>query len=78
MEKSSFYGKESVKQQRIEKALVEMITTDMKPSSIVTDSGFKKFVNTLDPCYEIPSRRTIMRKILPIKYIYRGKGKVTD
>ena len=66
--KQLFYPKESVKRQRIEEALVEMITTDLQPSSIVEDSGFKKFVRTLDPQYEMPSRRTIMRKILPAKY----------
>ena len=68
MASSCFYPKESVKRQRIEEALVEMITTDLQPSSIVEDSGFKKFVRTLDPQYEMPSRRTIMRKILPAKY----------
>ena len=29
---------------------------------------FQKSVRTLDPQYEMPSRRTIMRKILPAKY----------
>lgn len=29
---------------------------------------FKKFVETLDPCYELPSRRTLMRNLLPEAY----------
>lgn len=45
-----------------------MIAIDMQPSSVVEDKGFKKFVKILDPRYEIPSRRTVMRKILPEKY----------
>ena len=40
-----------------------MLILDMQPASIV-DLGF---VNTLDPHYDIPSRRTLMRR-LPTKY----------
>lgn len=39
----------------------------MQPASIVEDLGFRRFVSMLDPRYDIPSRRTLMRR-LPTKY----------
>ena len=44
-----------------------MLAKDLQPASVVEDKGFIKFVNLLDPRYEIPSRRIIMR-MLPTKY----------
>lgn len=44
-----------------------MAATDMQPSTIFEDKGFNKFVSLLDPKYQLPSRRTLMRK-LPVKY----------
>ena len=44
-----------------------MVATDMQPSTIVEDKGFNKFVSLLDPKYQLPSRRNLMRK-LPVKY----------
>ena len=68
LNRSCTYSKESFKRQKIEEALIHMIAKDMQPPSIVEDEGFRGFVKTLDPRYEIPSRRTIMRRILPDKY----------
>ena len=62
------YPKDSAKCKKLDNALVEMITTDMQPLSIVQDSGFKKYTSILDPRYELPSRRTITRTMLPKKY----------
>ena len=42
------YTKESTRREKIEDALIHMITTDMQPSSIVEDKGFTNFVKTLD------------------------------
>ena len=39
----------------------------MQPASVVEDLGLRRFVNMLDPRYDIPSRRTLMRR-LPTKY----------
>jgi len=44
-----------------------MLVLDMQPASVIEDQGFKRFVTMLDPCYDIPSRRTLMR-LLPTKY----------
>ena len=46
----------------IDKALVNMLVTDIQPAKIVEDKGFRKFINVLDPRYNPPSRRTIMRE----------------
>ena len=44
----------------------------MQPSAIVEDKGFKKFVSLLDPKYQPPSRRNLMRRI-PVKEIVKNK-----
>lgn len=49
-------------------ALVEMIATDMQPLRVVEDTGFRKFVSTLDPRYQPPSRKTIANVLLPQKF----------
>ena len=51
----------------MDEALVEMLATDMQPSTIVEDRGFKKLVNLLDSKYQLPSRRNLACKI-PAKY----------
>jgi len=50
-----------------------MIATDMQPASIVEDVGFQRLVHLLDLRYQLPSRRTLMRK-LPDMYSKRGKA----
>ena len=45
-----------------------MLTVDLQPASIVEDKGSVNFVHVLDPKYQIPSRRTIMRRHLPDLY----------
>ena len=68
IDRSTSYPRESTRRRKIEDALISMIVTDMQPSSIVEDKGFRNFVKTVDSRYELPSRRTIMRSILPDKY----------
>lgn len=45
-----------------------MIVTDLQPPSIVEDKGFKNLMKIMDGRYHLPSRRTIMRDLLPQKY----------
>lgn len=66
--KKGKYLPESQKVKELDKLLLKMITTDLQPASIVEDSGFQKFVSGLDPRYELPSRRKIMRNMLPSEY----------
>ena len=58
----------SAKRQKIDGALLDMITIDLQPPSIVENNGFKDFVKTLDSRYTLPSRRTITRSLLPQRY----------
>ena len=44
-----------------------MIVKDMQPVSVVEDERFQSLFNVLDPRYQLPSRRTIMR-MLPDEY----------
>lgn len=53
---------------KIDEALVNMLAIDLQLASIVEDSGFLKFLQVLDPKYHPPSRRTIMRSLLPAQH----------
>lgn len=55
-------------------SLVDTIAVDIQPTSIVEDKRFQKFVNALDHRYVLPSRRTIMRSMLPARYERVRKG----
>ena len=67
LEKTQKYNKTSPQQKSLDDCLLEMLILDMQPASVVEDLGFRRFVNMLDPRYDIPSRRTLMRR-LPTKY----------
>ena len=59
---SKKYPRDSYRCKQLDDVLIEMIATDLQPS-------FLKYTTLLDPRYEPRSRRTIMRRILPEKYI---------
>ncbi|XP_064083142.1 E3 SUMO-protein ligase ZBED1-like [Macrobrachium nipponense] len=59
------YPDESPKKKAITNKLLKMIAIDLQPLSIVEDEGFVAFVRQLDPRYEIPSRRSLMRTHFP-------------
>ena len=67
IDKSQKYTANCQRQKRLDEALVEMVAIDMQPSTLVEDKGFNKFVSLLDPKYQLPSRRNLMRKLL-VKY----------
>ncbi|KAK3895702.1 hypothetical protein Pcinc_000625 [Petrolisthes cinctipes] len=62
------YARDSRMAKLLDKCLVNMLVADMQPASIVEDEGFKKCVHALDELYELPSRRKIMREVLPKEY----------
>ena len=54
-----------------------MICMHMQPMNIVEDEGFRKFVNTIQPNYVIPSRKKVKNDIIELyestkKHIYDG------
>ena len=66
-----YVAETSLRRAAIDKALLDMIVTDLQPVSIVEDAGFQNFVKILNPKYRkyrAPSRRTIMREHLPCLY----------
>lgn len=53
------------RQKRLNNSLIEMIVGDLQPFSIVEDTGFRNFTAALDPTYQMPSRTTLSRSLLP-------------
>ena len=45
---------------------------DMRPLSTVEGPGFQQFCVTLEPCYIIPSRKTILMKLKDMQQQVRG------
>ena len=50
---------------RVHKKIAEMMALDFQPLSIVSDVGFIRLLNTLEPRYKLPSRRYFTEKIIP-------------
>lgn len=53
---------------QLNQKVLEMIIKDLQPFSIVEDPGFKSLVAALDPTYQLPSRTTLSRALLPQRY----------
>lgn len=47
---------------------MKMIAKDLQPLSIVEDKGFKQYSHSMNPRYDIPSRRELTRTLLPHLY----------
>jgi len=62
------YDRGSFRRKQLDGALLQLITTDLQPFSIVEDDGFKAFVHALDPRYILPSKSTVRDKLLFEKY----------
>ena len=45
-----------------------MLAGDLQPASIFEDKGFLNFLRVIDSKYQPPSRRSIMRSLLPDQY----------
>ncbi|KAJ8963867.1 hypothetical protein NQ314_005325 [Rhamnusium bicolor] len=57
-----------MRKKKIDKLVIEMICKDFQPISVVEDIGFKNLIKELEPRYNLPSRRTIGRTLLPDAY----------
>lgn len=62
------YDINSDKAVAVHNAIARMIVLDNQPISVVTDLGFKKLLNTLDPKYNIPSRTYFLGTVIPKLY----------
>ena len=61
--------KESNRYKECTASLVEMITYDLQPFSVVNDKGFRDYSRCLEPRYVLPSTKTLRNKLLPERYI---------
>jgi hypothetical protein len=59
------YQSASTKKKDGDRLVALFIAEDMRPISIVEGKGFKKMMLKMDPRYQLPSRRTISKKIIP-------------
>ena len=69
LERHKLYDVASPRKQAIDEAVIELIVRDMQPFSVVEDKGFRNLVKTLDPRYQLPSRKTITTVSLPQLYL---------
>ena len=53
----------SQRYESINKSLAIMCATDLRPTSIVNGEGFKRFVNKLNPDYQVPSKKTVTKYV---------------
>ena len=49
----------------VHKKIAKMMALDFQPLSIVSDVGFIKLLNMLEPRYKLPSRRYFTKNIIP-------------
>lgn len=57
-----------ITQEAFDKAVTELIVTDMMPTATVERTGFENFCRTVAPRLSIPSRRTVVRRITAMFY----------
>lgn len=52
----------------LDNQLLRMICKEYQPFSLVEDPEFQKFVALLNPSYNLPSRKTLINRLLPAVY----------
>jgi hypothetical protein len=55
--------------EKIDQTLLQMITSDFQPLSVVEDAGFRAYSNALNPSYTLPSKKVLSNTLLPAKFI---------
>jgi hypothetical protein len=68
-EASSFYKFDNPMHLKCSRALVEMIALDNQPFSIVEDMGFKRYCMTMNPRFDLPSRKWLTENQLPKTFL---------
>jgi len=56
------------KSKLFDEQLAKMIVKQYCPFTIVESEDFRKFVHTVNPCYSLPSRKTISSRLIPELY----------
>ena len=61
----------------LDNLVLDLVTQDMQPLSVVDNKVFRALVHSLDPKYEIGSRKHMTSHLLPAKY-HDEKVKLID
>lgn len=80
---SSYMSKKLSKnsKHKLDADLLDLFICDFQPFSIVDDRGFRKFVQNLNPSYNLPNRHTISDTLLPLEYnkcLQEAKQQIKD
>ncbi|GFR88462.1 zinc finger BED domain-containing protein 4 [Elysia marginata] len=67
-ERTSKCKSDSLRKQELDARVLDLVTVDMMPLSVVEDSGFRRLVTALDPRYEIVSKKRLNSEVLPARY----------
>lgn len=54
-----------LQQKKLDQLLLNLLTKDFQPFSVVEDSGFRDFILALNPGYKLPTRKTLSNVLLP-------------
>ena len=68
VERTTKYKPDSVRKRELDARVLDLVTVDMQPLSVVENKAFRRLLNTLDPRYEIVSRKRLTSQMLPQKY----------
>ena len=68
MKEREKYKPTEFKKKKIDDLILQMVTMDLQPISIVEDRGFKELLNFIDPRYPMVSRKHLTQTLLPTKY----------
>ena len=72
------YSSESLRHEKIDLALLQMLAQDMQPASIVEDAGFQSLAHLLDSRYLLASRRTLTRQLPSSKRVCEIKQELSS
>ncbi|XP_005093008.1 zinc finger BED domain-containing protein 4-like [Aplysia californica] len=68
IERVTKYKPGSDRKKELDNCVLDLVTVDLQPLSVVENTGFRRLVNKLDPRYDIVSRKTLSTQLLPMKY----------
>ncbi|KAH8304833.1 hypothetical protein KR059_011218, partial [Drosophila kikkawai] len=71
------YDTHSRRKDELDKVVMRYITTDMRPFSVVEDTGFRDMLKAFDPRYKLPCRKTLKNVIMVEQYVEK-KVKVME
>ena len=68
LQRTEKYKPNSLRKKMLDDLVLNLVTQDLQPLSVVDDPGFRKLLNALDPKYTIVSRKHLTNTMLPAKY----------